>query len=239
MLVLAIGVFITLAVVIVMVFWAIKMVNDSKRPPISEVERPVPDSPAPEPEPAEPSLPSSGDDGRNGGNGNGQIGWEAQNVSFGDFYKVDREDLRLVLPDYPLPQNVKVDVANYYDFSRKINLDAALGSLNENGFASIDNPFPSEAKNFYQAYSVLKSKQVPVMLTSDFLIYYYQNTLKKAFKDIEGTVFYDNLWQTNKRLYAIAKDRYEANLNKTGLANDLALEGARRELAFFATALSI
>lgn len=240
-LVLFIGVFTVLIVLIAMIFFAIRMINENKKRLAAEknaekkIEQPI----VVQPTSTAPSLPTGDDLGGNGDNGGDEGGWEAQNVSFGDFYKVERESLSLALPDYTLPQNVKIDVANYYDFSRKINLDAGLDNLNNNGFAVIGNPFPAEADNFYKMYSVLNSKQVPVLVTSDFLVYYYQNILKNAFKDIEGTVFYENLWQTNKKLYNIAKERYESNLNKKGLANDLALEGSRRELAFFATTLAL
>jgi hypothetical protein len=187
----------------------------------------------------ESSLPTLDPVGENNGTSSRPSDWSAENVSFGDFYKINREKKFFSLPDYTLPQNVKLDVANYYDVSRKVNLDAGLDSLNNNGFAVIDNQFSSEAGDFFQGYSVLSSKQVPVLVTSDFLAYYYQNTLKNAFKDLESTVFYENLWKTCKSLYARSKNRYEANLAKVGLDNDLALEGSRRELAFLATALQL
>lgn len=241
-LVLFIGVFTVLIVLIAMIFFAMRIINENKKRLAAEkaAENKAQQAVAPAQSTSTMlALPTGDDLGTDGSNGASEEGWEAQNVSFGDFYKVEREDLKLALPDYTLPQNVKVDVANYYDFSRKINLDAGLDSLNINGFAVIDNPFPAEADNFYKMYSALNSKQVPVLVTSDFLVYYYQNILKNAFKDIEGTVFYENLWQTNKKLYNIAKERYESSLNKKGLANDLALEGSRRELAFFATTLAL
>ncbi len=242
-LILFIGIFIAFLAIIVIVFFAMRMISENKR--LAQENRqqetqtvPVEEQKATTSEEG-PSLPSLNDVETGNGDGFGDNSWEAQNASFGDFYKYNEESLDLSLPKYSLPQNVKVDVANYYDFSRKINLDTGLDSLNQNGFAVIDNPFPSEAKDFYGAYSLLEDKQVPALVTSDFLIYYYHNVLKNAFKDIEGTVFYDNLWYTNKRLYSIAKERYESDLNKTGLSNDLTLEGSRRELAFFATTLAL
>jgi hypothetical protein len=182
-----------------------------------------------------PSAGTAGANGANGGNGSAEI--MAQNIYFGDYYQPIEESFELKAPAYSLPLNVKVDIANYYDIYRKINLDAGLDSLNNNGFAVLNNPFSVEAGNFYEMYAVLDSKNVPLLITSDFLIYYYQNILKQAYKDIEGSVFYDNLWETNKKLYQAAKDRYEKNLEQKGQVNDVSLEGSRLEAAYFATAL--
>ena len=104
-----------------------------------------------------------------------------------------------------MPLNVKIDVLNYYDLSRKLNLDPALAGLNSSGFAVIDNPWVKEAPDFYSIYSNLEEKQIPFLITSDFIIYYYQTVLKKAFKDIEENIFYDNLWSINKDLYNSGK----------------------------------
>ena len=160
-------------------------------------------------------------------------------LSFSDFYEVPDNKITPKINDYKLPLNVKIDVMNYYDVSRKLTLDANLDGLNNNGSAIIDNPWPQEASDFYSLYGTLSNKQIPVMVTADFLIYYYQNILKKAFKDVEENVFYDNLWDINKELYLVAKNRYESHLAAIGNINDSVLEGERLETAFFATALEI
>ena len=126
-----------------------------------------------------------------------------------------------------------------YDLSRKINLDTGVADLNRLGFAILDNPWSREINDFYSIYERLEEKQVPIMITSDFLIYYYQNSLKKIFKDIEEDVFYNNLWLVSKDLYNLAKSRYEARLASIGQINDSILEGQRMEMAFFAVALEL
>jgi hypothetical protein len=153
----------------------------------------------------------------------------------GDFYE------NPPLPDsfsdsYSLPLNIKTDVINYYDFSRKINIDKVLPDLNSQGFAIIDSPF-SSAKNFYDTYAVLNDRQIPPLVTVDFLTYYYQNIIKSVYKKIESAVFYDSLWETNTKLYETARTRYEKKLSEAGLSNDISLEGARRELSFLAVSL--
>ncbi len=160
-------------------------------------------------------------------------------IAFADFYKTSDNKIEPKFQDYKLPLNVKIDVLNYYDLSRKLNLDPALAGLNSSGFAVIDNPWVKEAPDFYSIYSNLEEKQIPFLITSDFIIYYYQTVLKKAFKDIEENIFYDNLWSINKDLYNSAKNRYEARLAAIGNVNDSVLEGERLEVAFFAVALEL
>jgi len=160
-------------------------------------------------------------------------------LSFADFYTSPDNKIEAKFKDYELPLNIKLDVLNYYDVSRKLNLDPGLKDLNDYGFAKIDNPWPKEALDFYALYEKLDEKQIPVLITTDFIIYYYQNTLKKVFKDVEENVFYDNLWNINKELYSAAKNRYEAHLAAIGNINDSVLEGERLETAYFAVALEL
>lgn len=160
-------------------------------------------------------------------------------LSFANFYKALDNKIEVKFNDYALPLNVKIDVLNYYDLSRKLNLDPALDKLNNNGFAVIDNPWAKEAPDFYSIYSNLEEKQVPFLITSDFIIYYYQTILKKVFKDIEENIFYDNLWSINKELYTVAKNRYEARLAEIGNINDSVLEGERLEISYLAVALEL
>lgn len=160
-------------------------------------------------------------------------------LSFADFYKKPDSSFSPKFTDYTLPLNVKLDVTNYYSVSRKLNLDSGIDNLNNNGFTLIDNPFEKETPGFYGAYESLESKQISPLITSDFIIYYYQNIFKKVFKDIEENVFYDNLWSINKDLYTAAKNRYETRLAAIGDINDSILEGERLEMAFFAVSLEL
>ena len=159
-------------------------------------------------------------------------------LAFGDFYEAPDNNIDAKPNNYELPLNIKIDVMNYYDVSRKINLDPHLESLNANGFARLDNPWLS-ANNFSALYAELDKQQIPLLITSDFLIYYYQNVLKKVFKDIEENVFYDNLWEINHELYQAARARYENRLASVGNVNDPVLEAQRLETVFFAVALEL
>jgi len=160
-------------------------------------------------------------------------------MSFADFYEAPDNKFEAKINDYELPLNVKIDVVNYYDVSRKVNLDSGLENLDNNGFALLDNPWNQTTPGFYGAYASLANKQLPILITSDFIVYSYQNSLKQAFKDIETNVFYDNLWDINESLYTTAKNRYETRLASIGGVNDSILEGERLEAAFFAVALEL
>ncbi|HQQ38227.1 MAG TPA: DUF3160 domain-containing protein [bacterium] len=142
-------------------------------------------------------------------------------------------------PEYAVPINVKLDVSNYYDVSRKLNLDSSLESLNKNGFAILDNPWPKEANDFYALGALLDDKQIPLFISADFISYYYQSILKMSFKEIEEGVFYESLWNINRTLYEGARIRYENHLQVSGNINDRVLEGERLEAAFFAVSLEL
>lgn len=188
------------------------------------------------------NLPNIGNPDVNDGemiNGGENGNMDIEYLSFGDFYQPVSNEIAANINDYNLPINIKIDGINYYDISRKLNLDLVIDDLNNNGFAVIENPWQNEVSDFYGIYKQLNDKQIPFLITSDFIIYYYQNTIKQTFKGIEESIFYDNLWRINKDLYELAKNRYEARLAKVGNVNDAILEGQRMEMAFFAVALEL
>jgi hypothetical protein len=232
------GVFLTLAIVIILVFLAIKMMNEIK-------------TGAPKSEPIATSTPVSASTSTAGflpGSSEAQLAADAasadlaaqlaEKTSFGDFYHPTTSAINIDPANLALPFNAKTEVANYYDVDRKISLDSGLDSLNNNGFAVLDNPF-ADSDNFFSSYAALQSKQVPVLITGDFLVYYYQNVLKQAYKTVESTVFYDNLWAADLRLYQVARQRYENNVSQKGSISDVTLEASRLETAYFATVLSL
>jgi hypothetical protein len=161
-------------------------------------------------------------------------------LAFSDFYRLNSyESKEFNFENYTLPINIKVDVSNYYDLSRKIDLDKQLDNLNQFGFAIIDNPWPSQAGDFYSLASSLDERQIPLYISADFVSYYYQNILKTAFKDIEEGVFYQSLWDISRSLYESSRIRYESRLTEIGNVNDRVLEGERLATAFFAVALEL
>lgn len=165
-------------------------------------------------------------------------GMTAEYLTFGHFYEKKELGFKPNKETYELPINVKVDVANYYDVSRRINLDPYIEDFNKDGFAIIKEPL-FNADNFYSGYKELLNNDIPILLTTDFLIYYNQNHLNQVFKEIEKNIFYDNLWEINKELFDIALTKYKKRLNEVGLMNDPVLEGVRLEMAYYAVALSL
>ena len=160
-------------------------------------------------------------------------------LTFSDFYKKQATDIRPGFEKYNLPLNTKIDIINYHDTARKLNLDPLIEDINNNGFALLDNPWKNEVNDFYSAYAKLREEQIPIFISSDFLIYYHQNIMKKAFKDIEENIFYYNVWDINKDLYSRAKTRYEARLSEVGNVNDPLLEASRLATVFFAVSLEL
>jgi len=111
---------------------------------------------------------------------------KAETLIFGQFYQQPVTQLTVTNMGLKLPFNVKQSAANYYSLTRYINLDEAIENLNNNGFAVIDNPWPKEAPDYYAIYNQLKKYNIPFLVTNDFLIFYYQNSLKQIFKSIEA-----------------------------------------------------
>lgn len=164
---------------------------------------------------------------------------KAEDLLFGYFYSNHDKNNKAQAFNYGLPINVKIDVANYYDISRQIDFDKSTENINKYGFAVIKNPFAGEADNFFDTFALLRKKNIPVLLTSDFMLYYYQNTMKEAYKDIEADVFYKALWEINNKLFMEADAAYRNRKKLVGQINEPVLEGLRREAAFFAVALEL
>ena len=161
-------------------------------------------------------------------------------LSFSDFYKIDNNEERNInFKNYSLPINIKLDVANYYEVSRKITLDGQLDNINKNGFAVLDNPWEKTADNFYSLAETLDSRQIPLFISADFISYYYQSVLKASFKEIEEAVFYESLWNISYDLYDNSRKRYESHLSEIGNVNDRVLEAERLSTAFFAVSLEL
>jgi len=164
---------------------------------------------------------------------------KAEKLNFFDYYKKPEEKIEITLPHYNLPINIKTEVINYYDLSRKIDLTSVIDQLNQNGFAIIDNQFANEGNDFISSFKSLYQREIPLLVTNDFLIYYFQNTLKETFKNIETNVFYPALWQMSKKLFDKAYYRYLARSREVGLVNDPLLEGQRLAVLYWAVTLEL
>jgi hypothetical protein len=166
-------------------------------------------------------------------------GLRAEDLSFGMFYQKSQSDFKANLETYILPLNTKTDIENYFKVNRTFNIDSLLDDLNNYGFAIFDSKKITKADDFYETFHFLAEKEVPIIFTSDFSLYYYQSVLKEVYKEIEKTVFYENLWDMSKSLYNISLIRYKNKYSQLGDVNDALLEGERLNLAFWTLALKL
>jgi len=164
---------------------------------------------------------------------------KAEDLTFGHFYEKQKNEFISSLDSYELPINVKTDVINYYDISRKISIDKYVQDFNNYGFSIIKNNLGENTNNFFNAYRAIIKKDIPLIITNDFIFYIYQNELKQIFKEIEKNAFYDTVWNINKELYNIALVRYKKYKLEVGIANDPILEALRLEVSYFAVSLSL
>jgi hypothetical protein len=165
---------------------------------------------------------------------------KAETLIFSDYYEAPKDKVEIKADAIKLPLSVKVDAANYYDFSRKVELtDKQIEELNRNGFTVMDNIFKREANDFYGLHNLISKKDMPQFISSDFIWYFYQNQMKEVFTDIKVGTFYKDLWKINKDFFQIANARYKKTKAKVGTANDPVLEAERLEAAFFAVGLEL
>ncbi len=185
-------------------------------------------------------LPNDfGGNGDSSLNGGGQSNLKAEEMQFGSFYEKPEAYLATNTSRFDLPINIKSEVLNYYDVSRKVDIENQIQEINANGFSMLDPQFNSKTSDFFTMYRSLFDAQIPVFISSDFILYYYQNNLKEIYKDIEKNVFYDSLWNINKKLYDISLAQYRNVYDKTGTVNDPVLEGERLKTVFLAVSLKL
>ncbi len=193
-----------------------------------------------QPDPAQSILPGNLQPSKNDTEGNGGVeDFKGENITFGSFYKPLDKELSIKLKAVSLPLNAKRDISNFYEVSRKVSLDAAVSSLNANGFALTDMPFSETKADFFGTYAQLGKNGIPLLISSDFLAYYYQNSLKEIYKDLEASYFYDSVWKVNKQLFDAANSRYQERRQKLGVSNDPLLEAERLEASYAAVALTL
>ncbi|MFA5894109.1 MAG: DUF3160 domain-containing protein, partial [Candidatus Margulisiibacteriota bacterium] len=164
---------------------------------------------------------------------------KAENLAFAQFYKAEANDFKPKALETKLPLFAKTDLANYYDVSRKLDLDKSLDKINRDGFVLLDNQYAAEADDFYKIFELLAKKEIPQFISGDFLLYYYQNNLKETYKEIESNVFYQDVWTISKSFFDLANTRYKKRRDLVGAVNDPVLEAERLEAAFWAVSLEL
>ncbi|WP_394295984.1 DUF3160 domain-containing protein [Methanosarcina acetivorans] len=157
--------------------------------------------------------------------------------SFSEYYNKEKLQFEADVPAYSLPLKVS-EIANYDDFIQKIPLaNESIDLLYKNGFVVIENPaienLPGAGNSLVNStYRDLKVADVPIFITSDSLLHIYHIQFDETLKRVESEEFYDDLWKLDKTLLDASIEDYDS-------ASGREKEAARRNVAYFAVALSL
>ena len=141
---------------------------------------------------------------------------------------------------YQIPlAEIKNQIVNYRDFSRKIDVEPGLEKLAANGFVVITNPFKLPSSDWETSYKTIRENELPIFISSDSIAGIYQTTLHVIYKEIEQDIFYPSLWKLLNQIYQKTKVRYEQKFKEFGIQTDLLTEANRLELSYLAVALKL
>jgi len=159
-----------------------------------------------------------------------------QNSSFSKSYSKENLQFEAKVSPYSLPLEAS-EIANYDSFTQEVPLtNEGRDLLYKNGFVVIENLFDAELIN--ETYRDLKVADVPIFITSDSLLHLYHIQFDETLKRVEEKEFYDDLWKLDKALLeASIEDYNEAKENNS--SSEEVTEAARRNVAYFAVALSL
>jgi len=157
--------------------------------------------------------------------------------SFSKYYNKKNLQFEAAVPTYSLPLQAS-EIANYYQFTQKIPLTSKERDLlYKNGFIVIENGTTENlliaGKTLVnETYLDLKVADVPIFITSDSLLHLYHIQFDETLKRVETEEFYDDLWKLDKTLLEASIEDYDS-------ASGTEKEAARRNIAYFAVALSL
>ena len=159
-------------------------------------------------------------------------GLVTEKINLSKYYSLAALDIPLQASQYSLPL-VASRISNFSDFSKKISLGTdALNLLENNGFVVINNPFDSKEEDIIQPYKTLKTREIPIFITSDSLLHLYHIQFDETLRQIEEREFYDKIWE-------ISKELFNDSLEKYSLATGDLKEAAKRNVAYFGVGLSL
>lgn len=157
--------------------------------------------------------------------------------SFSKYYNKENLQFEAAVPTYSLPLQDS-EIANYYQFTQKIPLtDEDRDLLYTNGFVVIENvtsenPLLLGQTLVNETYKDLKVADIPIFITSDSLLHLYHIQFDETLKRVEEEEFYDDLWKLDRAFL-------EASVEDYNSASGAEKEAARRNVAYFAVALSL
>lgn len=157
--------------------------------------------------------------------------------SFSKYYNKENLQFEATVPTYSLPLQDS-EIANYYQVTQNIPLtDENRDLLCKNGFIVIENgtseyPLTEGQTLVNETYKDLKVADIPIFITSDSLLHLYHIQFDETLKRVESEEFYDDLWKLDKALLKESIEDYDS-------ASGAKKEAARRNVAYFAVALSL
>ncbi|BBL66486.1 hypothetical protein MSMAT_0454 [Methanosarcina mazei TMA] len=160
--------------------------------------------------------------------------------SFSKYYSKENLQFEADVSPYSLPLQAS-EISNYYHFTQKIPLTKENRKLlYKNGFVVIENEVTKnqfKAEQVNETYRNLKVTDVPIFITSDSLLHLYHIQFDETLKRVEAEEFYDDLWKLDNSLLEASIDDYGKSIEDD--ASEEVTEAARRNVAYFAVALSL
>jgi len=132
-------------------------------------------------------------------------------------------------PAYSLPLDLS-KITNTDQIKDEFNLNSGQEALlQENSFVVI----PWRGNDIVQPYLSLKGMEVPIFVTSDTLLHLYHIQFNEILKRIEEEDFYNQLIDMTQAMLKTAEAEYQS------FKEPALKEAARRNVAYFAVALSL
>lgn len=132
-------------------------------------------------------------------------------------------------PAYSLPLELN-QVANWQQIQAKFSLNPGQKALlKKNGFVVV----PWGGDDIVEPYKTLKNREIPIFVTTDTLLHLYHIQFNEILKRIEEEEFYDELITMSQAMLRRSENDYQI------FAQPMLKEAARRNVAYFAVALSL
>ncbi len=153
---------------------------------------------------------------------------ESLKPTFASYYEIERENISLKAPSYPLPLEL-TKTENYEKIQSALNLkDSQANLLKKNGFVVVS----WQGDDIVEPYKQMKIMDVPIFVTTDSLLHLYRIQFNELLKNIEEKEFYNDLNEISKAMEAAFTDEYSRN------EGDLK-EAAKRNVEYFAVGLKL
>jgi len=132
-------------------------------------------------------------------------------------------------PPYSLPLDLS-QTANSKQIESELNLNSGQKAiLGRNGFVVM----PWSGDDIVEPYKSLKNREIPIFVTTDTLLHLYHIQFNEILKRIEEEEFYTQLTNMTQAMLKRAESDYQS------FTEPALKEAARRNVAYFAVALSL